>query len=73
MSKIDRMVELIPPGINRMSEQLVSKGHTCGYCHGNGYFWGVDSYGESIKNLCPACKGKKTVDAVITIEWNASV
>lgn len=72
MSKINRMVELVPPRIKSASERLVSRGHACGYCHGNGYFWGSDTCGENEKVPCPICLGRKTVDAVVTIEWKAS-
>lgn len=72
MSKIDRMVKLTPPRINPTIERLVSEEHPCGYCNGNGFFWGLDAYGESEKTPCPICKGRKTVDAIITIEWKAS-
>lgn len=71
MSKIDRMLELIPPRTKTASERLVSKGHLCGYCQGNGFFW-TDRFGESVKTPCPICRGKKAVDAVVTIEWIAS-
>lgn len=71
MSKVDRMVELVSPRINSVSEQLKSTGHECNYCQSNGYFWGVDEYGEPIKEACPLCKGSGKLDAVVTIEWKA--
>ena len=72
MSKIDRMVELTPPRIKTATERLGSKGHPCGYCHGNGFFWGLDTYGESEKTPCPICQGRGAVDAVVTIKWKMS-
>ena len=36
---------------------------------GNGWFWGVDDYGERIKQDCPVCKGNKRLKAVVTIAW----
>lgn len=45
MSKIEKQLEICPPaymckGPNR--ENFVSTGHKCGYCKGNGWFWGTD-------------------------------
>ena len=42
MSKVDRMIELKPLSHGDTRETLVSVGHRCEYCQGNGYFWGVD-------------------------------
>lgn len=71
MSKVSRTMEITPPRGRVTTEHLVSKGHSCGYCQGNGYFWGVDNYGESVKEPCPVCNGSTEVDAVINIEWKA--
>ena len=38
---------------------------------GNGWFWGVDDYGERIKQDCPVCKGNKRLKAVVTVNWTA--
>lgn len=51
---------------------LVSPNHTCSYCHGNGWFWGEDEFGERIKNDCPVCGGSGSLDAVVTVEWKAA-
>lgn len=45
MSGIKKQLEICPPaymckGPNR--ENFVSTGHKCGYCKGNGWFWGTD-------------------------------
>lgn len=45
MSRIKKQLEICPPaymckGPNR--ENFVSTGHKCGYCQGNGWFWGTD-------------------------------
>lgn len=66
------MVVLTPPRMKATLERLVSEGHTCGYCHGNGFFWGLDEYGENEKTPCPMCKGSGRLDAVITVEWKAA-
>ena len=49
MSKIEKQLEICPPaymckGPNR--ENFVSTGHKCGYCKGNGWFWGTESLRE---------------------------
>lgn len=71
MSKISKVMEITPPRGRVTTERLVSKGYSCGYCQGNGYFWGVDDYGESIQEPCPVCNGSAEVDAIINIEWKA--
>lgn len=45
MSRIKKQLEICPPaymckGPNR--ENFVSTGHKCGYCKGNGWFWGTE-------------------------------
>lgn len=45
MSRIKKQLAICPPaymckGPNR--ENFVSTGHKCGYCKGNGWFWGTD-------------------------------
>ena len=72
MSRIRRMMELTPPAHEMSEETLVSVGHTCGYCHGNGWFWADDGR-DSVKVPCPICKGKCEVDAVIAIKWRPSL
>lgn len=72
MSKQVKLVELVPPSYKNNKELVVSKEHTCGYCHGNGWFWGRDESGDSVKNPCPICEGSGMVDAVITIDWKPS-
>lgn len=52
-------------------ESLLSPGHKCSYCHGNGWFWREDLH-ERMKADCPVCNGSGKLDAVITIEWRAS-
>lgn len=51
MSKIEKQLEICPPaymckGPNR--ENFVSTGHKCGYCKGNGWFWGTDIWGRIV-------------------------
>lgn len=68
------MIEINPgcmsPG-GRRTERVLSRGHKCPYCQGNGYFWQEDDWDERYKKECPICKGSGKLDAVITIEWKA--
>ena len=57
MSKVNRMIELKPDRTGDTREVLVSVGHRCEYCQGNGYFWGVDKIGMHVKTPCPICQG----------------
>lgn len=72
MSKIVRQIELRPPSVKATEERIVSKGHKCEYCHGNGYFVGCNRAGQSENDPCPICGGSGKVDAVINIEWRAA-
>lgn len=69
MSKVNRMIELKPDFTGDTREILVSVGHRCEYCQGNGYFWGTDKMGKSVKVPCRVCQGKQELDAVICITW----
>ena len=73
MSKTTKMIELRCPEHMRpgQRETLISEGHVCGYCHGNGFFWGSDQYGHRTKCPCPVCNGSGELDAHIGIEWKA--
>ena len=68
------MIEINPgcmsPG-GRRTERVLSRGHKCPYCQGNGYFWQEDDWDERYKKECSICKGSGKLDAVITIEWKA--
>lgn len=46
-------------------------GIPCTCCHGNGWFWGMDGRLERIKQVCPVCKGRKKLKAIVTIQWVA--
>lgn len=73
MSKNQQIIMISPPKFlkERNSERIISQGHVCSYCQGNGYFWKEDSYGEPVKDPCPVCKGNKKLKAVINIRWEA--
>ena len=62
------MVELQPLR-HSSNETLVSVGHLCEYCQGNGWFWGADERGMGVKETCPRCNGNGEVDAIIKIAW----
>ena len=68
------MIEIAPermsPG-GRMTNKIESRGHSCPYCQGNGFFWQENVYRERYKQECPVCKGSGRLDAVVTIEWKA--
>lgn len=54
MSRIKKQLEICPPaymckGPNR--ENFVSTGHKCGYCKGNGWFWGTDKANKNVYML----------------------
>lgn len=72
MSKMERNLILAAPSHycgEEPTERLVSRGLCCGYCQGNGYFWGLDEFGESVKEPCPVCGGSCELDAEVTIVW----
>lgn len=74
MSKEKRTIDIAPgrmsPG-GRMNERIDSNGHTCPYCHGNGFHWREDEYREPYKHECPICVGSGRLDATIIVEWKA--
>lgn len=60
MSKIEKQLEICPPaymGKGMNHENFVSTGHVCGYCRGNGWFWGTeegsreDIYGNLVRSV----------------------
>lgn len=74
MSKNKQFISVTPPMFlneGGQKENLLSPGHKCSYCHGNGWFWGEEGR-ERVKIDCPVCKGSGELDAVITIEWKPS-
>lgn len=74
MSKQQPMLLISPPLFPKEHpvEQTEFGGVPCGYCHGNGWFWGMDELThESVKVECPVCKGHKKLKAVVTINWVA--
>lgn len=76
MSRIKKQLEICPPaymckGPNR--ENFVSTGHKCGYCKGNGWFWGTEEGSrEDVHVSCPVCGGSGELDAIITVDWKPS-
>lgn len=58
-------------GVGNMKETIISNGHLCGYCHGNGFFWS-EELRERVKTPCPVCNGSGKLDAVITVDWKPS-
>ena len=73
MSRRKVMIELTPPAHNGHEEVMVSPGHRCGYCHGEGGFrTDGGPHGKDGWRTCPVCNGRCEVDAVITIRWKPS-
>lgn len=74
MSVKNDIIKVTPPafvGVGNLKETIISTGHLCRYCHGNGSFWG-EELRERVKKDCPVCNGSGKLDAVITIEWKPS-
>ncbi|KAA6339751.1 hypothetical protein EZS27_012349 [termite gut metagenome] len=72
MSKAETHLFISPPVFLTINnkESLSSKGHTCSYCHGNGFFQKVgEDVKERIQEPCPICQGSGKLKASITIEW----
>lgn len=74
-------IELETPNIVKepfngvVKETLVSPGHVCNYCHGQGVVMreSEETPTEWEYKTCPVCGGRCELDAVITIEWKPSV
>ncbi len=72
MSKRQNTLIIEPPQFCASAERIFSKGHECGYCHGMGSFVYDERWGDDVIKVCPVCKGKGKVDAVIDITWQPS-
>lgn len=57
MSEESRMITVRAPHGHITLERLVLHGLRCGYCQGNGWFWGHDEIGESVKEPLPDLQG----------------
>lgn len=51
-------------------EELISRGHTCTMCSGEGYRFDYSSPFDSERVECPVCRGRGQLMARITIEWS---
>lgn len=71
MSRVNNTITISPPDLmlSLTKEEIISTGHKCPYCKGQGFFRGDDEKGEWVAHDCPLCKGEKELDAIITIEW----
>lgn len=68
MSAKETTVVLKPPERIR-NEGFVSRGHSCGYCHGKGSFHGE----RDMIVTCPDCEGTGELMAVVTVEWKPNI
>ena len=71
MSSKNQLMFLEPPLYGGLEEHIVSRGHRCLYCYGEGGFAGDTRLGERWKP-CPVCKGSGKMDAEVTIKWKAN-
>lgn len=74
MSKKQAVLLLTPPlfPAENPTEQEEFRGIPCSYCHGNGWFLGIEKNSrDTIRKDCPVCKGHKKLKAVVTINWLA--
>lgn len=55
------MIELKPDRTGDTREVLVSVGHRCEYCQGNGYFWGVDKIGKHVKTPARYARARRNL------------
>lgn len=69
MSRTKQILEISAPNIKSTTEHLEGAAQKCNYCSGNGWFWGVDEFGQNRKDPCPICGGTGVLKPLITIEW----
>lgn len=69
MSKTKQILEISSPTMKTIRERLTGLVQQCNYCCGNGWFWGMDEYGEPVKDPCPLCGGSGQMRPEIVIEW----
>lgn len=72
MSKRQHTLIIAPPTFCANAERIFSRGHECGYCHGRGSFVYDERWNDAVIKVCPVCKGKGKVDAMIDIKWQPS-
>lgn len=70
MSKKQQYILISPPMFleSNNQERIISQGHRCSNCSGNGWFIDDDLNGQ-YKTKCPVCKGTGKLNAEITIVW----
>lgn len=73
MSRMRHILEISAPYHNGKDETIVSTGHRCEYCQGNGYFWKErEGDPDPVQDPCPVCQGKGKLDCIINIKWKPS-
>ncbi|WP_233527330.1 MULTISPECIES: hypothetical protein [unclassified Bacteroides] len=66
------MLLITPPYPSVGTEEEEFGGIPCEYCHGNGWFIGIEEdTRDTIRKDCPVCKGYKKLKATVTINWSA--
>lgn len=66
------MLLITPPYSPVGTEEEEFGGIPCEYCHGNGWFTGIEEdTRDTIRKDCPVCKGYKKLKATVTINWSA--
>lgn len=69
MSRTRQILELSSPTAKTRHERLTGLVQQCNYCCGNGWFWGLDEFRESVKAPCPMCEGAGMMRPEIEINW----
>ena len=69
MSRTRQILELSSPTVKTRHERLTGLVQQCNYCCGNGGFWGLDEFRESVKVPCPMCEGAGMMRPEIEINW----
>lgn len=76
MSEYNHVIRITPPlliGPGNKQETILSPGHMCTFCHGNGSFWSEMGHTGEGKKICPVCNGSGELYATIRIEWNPGI
>ena len=76
MSENNHVIKITPPlliGPDNRHETILSPGHMCTFCHGNGSFCSEMGHDDEEKKVCPVCNGSGILDAAIRVEWSPGI